>query len=832
MLEEWAPLTVVRGPQGYGKTVLVASWLERQPRGDVVGLWLSANQRLADPVQLWDAVRRGFADAGLAPSPHDEDRHLGPGDADEITLAIPSGARVVLVIDDFQHVRDQAVLRRLVGLLQANRSLHLCVCHRAWHPIQSLAAASLEVQVVTPGDLLLDVEEISRLAAAMGKRLAEGDAGRLLDSLGGWFAAVRLVFGAFNGTELPMVVAEEYMANTVLSEVDAPEAVDHLMRFALARRLDQELVRDLSDDANPEAFLEMIESAGLLERRLQGTNVALEFPAVLQRVLSNAYSERHPADSRAFHRRLAVWYLEHGEPLLALSHAVDGEHWTLMKAVWVRHGPTLQMLSSKLFRDTLNAVPENVLADHPGMLIDRLVANVAASDSDLDGRIATIRTYFEASTRVIQQRLEGLPPADMVYVGTGHLIGLRMLGRFDKADEFAEDLSRRLDGFAEMVQTPLDGVGWFYLQRGLTRTLIGDDRGAVQAYRQAWEYCSRIPTNWIPSNIAANLALSYVVRGDTRQGEHWLNRYRWFETSTQWAHFLVGIGAQVATGMLALDRLDPTSATPVLDRLGDGSTAVELWPFIVFFRAQYALHYGDPGSALADLDSAQRSHDPELSSKGAAIGLLTRARADLLMAAGHGIQAGNLLEGRGGALPMAGVPVARLKLLKGEDAAARSSAAHSFLTSEVSRRDRLDLLLIQAVAAFRMGDGGAAARLIGHALDAYRQTGILRSFLALPVAMRGDLLEASGQRLQAEERARLDSRAPIYPDRFERLELTKRERAVLAALERTGSRQEIADELYVSLNTVKTQLNGIYRKLKTATRTATLNKAYELGLLP
>jgi LuxR family maltose regulon positive regulatory protein len=54
----------------------------------------------------------------------------------------------------------------------------------------------------------------------------------------------------------------------------------------------------------------------------------------------------------------------------------------------------------------------------------------------------------------------------------------------------------------------------------------------------------------------------------------------------------------------------------------------------------------------------------------------------------------------------------------------------------------------------------------------------------------------------------------------------------LLSFERTASRKETAQQLYRSLNTVKTQLNSAYRKLGTSSREDALVKARALGLLP
>lgn len=62
-------------------------------------------------------------------------------------------------------------------------------------------------------------------------------------------------------------------------------------------------------------------------------------------------------------------------------------------------------------------------------------------------------------------------------------------------------------------------------------------------------------------------------------------------------------------------------------------------------------------------------------------------------------------------------------------------------------------------------------------------------------------------------------------------DLTRRERDVLGRLSSPLSVREIADVLYVSHNTVKTQVRSIYRKLGVASREDALARARELGLI-
>jgi len=68
-------------------------------------------------------------------------------------------------------------------------------------------------------------------------------------------------------------------------------------------------------------------------------------------------------------------------------------------------------------------------------------------------------------------------------------------------------------------------------------------------------------------------------------------------------------------------------------------------------------------------------------------------------------------------------------------------------------------------------------------------------------------------------------------NRLAKVELSRRERVVLAELAAHPGAREIADALVVSPNTVKSQLQSIYRKLGVSSRQSALTVARELGLL-
>jgi DNA-binding CsgD family transcriptional regulator len=67
---------------------------------------------------------------------------------------------------------------------------------------------------------------------------------------------------------------------------------------------------------------------------------------------------------------------------------------------------------------------------------------------------------------------------------------------------------------------------------------------------------------------------------------------------------------------------------------------------------------------------------------------------------------------------------------------------------------------------------------------------------------------------------------------LDRLGISKREHEVLEWMARGLSNQEIADKLFVSLNTIKTHTSNLFLKLEVSRRTQAIQKAKELRLIP
>ena len=171
-----------------------------------------------------------------------------------------------------------------------------------------------------------------------------------------------------------------------------------------------------------------------------------------------------------------------------------------------------------------------------------------------------------------------------------------------------------------------------------------------------------------------------------------------------------------------------------------------------------------------------------------------------------------------------------------EELRARAEASHH----------RTSLIKIQALAALVLAARGqteTALTELERSLDGAAQVGLRRTYVDLGPALVPLLRQLAARPAASPDRARLlralapetaDEQTPARQaasggSRPMTELLTEREADVLVGLIRRLSYQEIADELFISLNTVKSHAISIYRKLDVPNRRQALLKAHALG---
>ncbi|WP_241996857.1 LuxR C-terminal-related transcriptional regulator [Rhodococcus sp. SMB37] len=343
-----------------------------------------------------------------------------------------------------------------------------------------------------------------------------------------------------------------------------------------------------------------------------------------------------------------------------------------------------------------------------------------------------------------------------------------------------------------------------YLQMGITYLLADRPDDSTLMLRRARDAGAGMSVERV---AAGTLALIHAVRGAT------IDAQRWIETERQHLEYPEPVGAQaktpglVASALVALDRLAPDEAFGMLVEFGTPQEDEEFWAFALYASGQYALLAGLYADGLQYVESELQSF--ARLSTGISGQLLLAVRADLNLALGRADVAAGLV-GRS-ADPHTAAVRARICLLTGDFVGAETIVHQYGEDPHCPLRVSMELFVIGAAAACARGRRSEARRHIADAATRSRRTGALRPFTGLPPSMIKEVA-GLGIELPVDLKQMAAEFATFRPSR-QIVRLTPREREVLDALLSGGSIGTIAESQFVSLNTVKTQLRSLYRKL-------------------
>jgi LuxR family maltose regulon positive regulatory protein len=183
------------------------------------------------------------------------------------------------------------------------------------------------------------------------------------------------------------------------------------------------------------------------------------------------------------------------------------------------------------------------------------------------------------------------------------------------------------------------------------------------------------------------------------------------------------------------------------------------------------------------------------------------------------------------------VAEARLRLTAGDPSGAAQAVAGSEGAPCLHAVTAVERAALAAVAEDEADEPAGAARALERALDLAEASGHRWPFLEagrrMEALLRNQIRAGTAHRAMVGELLdAFEDRAPARGTVAPLLEpLSERERVILRYLPTTLSNREIAAELFVTINTVKTHLRSIYRKLDVARRREAVDRARDLRLL-
>lgn len=805
------PVTLVCGPPGAGKTTLLARALTAPAVAREV-TWLCLDERDNDTGRLLALLQTALAeDAAVVPQ-----RSLLPArDAlDELLGDLAGGERQhVLVLDDLHVLRAPAALALVDHLLHhAPPPLDIVLSSRADPPV-GLEDLRLDGRLgeIRNADLALRRDEAAALLALHEVVLDADDAGALWERTAGWAAGLRLAACALQKEPDPgRFVRSASRTAAVLSDYLLRELLVRqndrlqwfLLRTSVADRLTPELAALLSDDVDAAEHLAELERSGILVAD-HDDDRWYRYHALFGTLLRARLTRHDPDLAREMHGRAAQWCLDNDLPAAAEAHAQAAEDWDVLGelAAWRWVDAAAQGLD--VDGDLLPAdLDPSVVAATPGLAL------VAAADA--------CRRLNRDEAELFRRAFADL----LADPGTDAFGTERLVLDVAFGCTFGSD-ARSLAAATSLRDTAVVDPAAVDLRRlGTLREaeLLLDAGSLDQARTLLSELADRGDSCWITAEAASLLALLHAVEGRHAQAgplvDTVLDRTRGC-ASTQ-----AGTAARLASIVALVQRGELRSATETLttaDPVGRGpqSRLVRLTDHIV--RLGLAAVPGRPITVDTDV----------VGHPFAALALRAFGIVEVVTPAGRPVLVGGPGE--------AAVVDARSRLAAGE-AAHADQAIGIWLAAgpptTAHPRTLVEATTIAAIAAAARGDHPATRSRLGEMLELRAGTGVVAPLLqhgdrlgSLLQCHLSELGDRMGEALELLDRMRpASSRQLVEP-------LTDRELEVLVHLPTLMSNAEIAADLYLSVNTVKTHLKAVYRKLGVDGRRQAVVRGRELELI-
>ena len=863
-LDRLTPLTQVSAPPGTGRTTLLADWaLHRIERGDLV-LWVSAHAGLNDP----DAFAQHLVETARAVDPGTRAR--GRDVLAQLCAAHPA-SRVIVVIDDSEHLTDPALRDWLAGLCRDLPPLHLVGASDEVRPVHpDHLRTRLAISVLIGRDLMSTPEEAPALARAWGHELSHDEARDLVDATGGWLGVMRAVLDARPQGGIPSPADAARAVRRFRDSLPPSGSTAALLAAASAvavlGRTTEDVLAHLTlalpavwtgigaDAALPVA--EVLAESGLLlpadgetdgdcDRKevpgaVPGAGTIVVVPGALRRSLAHDFATAHAAEARLLHAETAAFLEDTGCPsdlIRSAHHARRAGDWTRLTALAARCGWWFGARYGAETVDAYGSVPDEAIRSRPVLAVTRALAHaLPAATIEPEPRSPMVqRVFARAGESPVQQALATADPDERVFLAVAAVNALRQRGDSAAALALSDELRPSMTRHWNEV-SPLNRA-FYYLQAGLSALDTGDLPRAVRRFTRAYGESSGVPSRFVACSAAGHIALILAFEGRHQAALHWAQRAEDGSADEPWIRRITHAPVQLAAAYAALDASDSARAADLLEQVGPLSGILEVWPLLLDAHARLALVRGTP---VATLDAIEHAADTHLAGRPAgalATALVTGARCTLLIANGELTRAKSLLDralepDADEEVPhlvrdLLADPLARLWSTAGRPERARHVVS-SALSRAPTRRQVLDLLVLDAAAAHALGETDDARRSIGRVVSMTDSAELAASLRVLEVDTRWELLDL----LEVSHREDpLHSLPGTYPARARLIELTEREASVLRDLAAGASVAEIARTDVLSVNTVKKQAVSLYRKLGADTRADALRTAYEQSLL-
>jgi LuxR family maltose regulon positive regulatory protein len=875
---EESRLTLVSAPAGFGKTTLLTEWLGATPGGDRSVAWLSLDPSDSDPSWFWTYVVAAFQRAVpgvgsaaleiIASSPLPTDLVL----TTLLNELAAAPGEVWLVLDDYHLIDNHDVREGMTFLLEhLPPHVHVVLSTRA-DPELPLSRWRVcgELVEIRAADLRFTSDEAAAyLNEATGLQLSAGDVEVLEERTEGWIAALQLAALSIQGRDdVDGFIArfagnDRYIVDYLVEEVLAhqPEPVrEFLLHTAVLDRLTGPLCEAVTGHDDGSHMLTTLQRANLFLVALDDQREWYRYHHLFADVLRARLLAEQPDLVPLLHQRASRWYEAHDLAEEAVRHALAARDFDRAAYLMELTVPAIRRNRQEaILLGWLNALPDETIRRSPVLSVFFGYMLMVSGDLDaFEPRLAdadrALAAVPDASAPPWAQteELRTLPATIALYRAS------LAQARGDVAGT-AEQARRALDLAGPGDHLARGGAAGFL---GLASWAQGDVSSALETFTQA------VASLHAAGNLVDELSSTVVL------ADMWLAAGR---PSTARRLYERALGVSEAHGEPVLRATpdlhvglseidyeggDLEAAKRHLERaaaLGEGAAMAESRYRWFVAMGRIADTEGDPQEAITLLDKAEQLYRPGFFPD---LRPIAAIKARVWITHGNLSQADDWARERGVSATDDAAYLSEfdhLTLVRLLIAQHRAHPDPGAIDQAVRLLDRLheaadtsgragsliEIRMMQALARDAQGHRPQALQTLVQAWSlAPEPDGYVRLFLdegAPMMELRRDaehqdltgdharrLLSLSGAR-DGEAAGAAGARQRLVPPSPE--PLTERELQVLRLLDSELSGPQIARELFVSQNTLRTHTKHIFTKLEVTTRRAAVRRARERGLI-
>lgn len=812
------PLTLVSAPAGFGKTILLFSW-------EALGSW-------AGPVRHVTVDTAGEQATASLQSVLDGLHLRGATRADE--------PAPVLVVDCGDLTLAPELWDSVDRLIRGDASARIVLLTRADPPLPlhryRLAGTVTEIRAA---DLAFTMEEADGLMRHENLELTPAELADLWDRTDGWPAGLTFAAMSLAGKADTARAIREFRGDvgnvaaflmTEVLQTQPPALRDFLLRTCVVDQLWPELAEALTGRFCDRRSLEFLSHGNAFTQPVGGTGDCYSYQSLFREFLRAQLLFERPALVPELHRTAAGWFAQNGQRLTAVRHAVTAGQWGDAARYLVDDFDFAQLLVGRQ-RQLVN----DLVADLPDDLEGADAAIVRSARALAEFDVDRCTAELSKARRSLD---EGLPPRTRA-----HELAITVLQAISaslRADvttaldaTLAAEAGLRVGSRAphpELTLLVAGCKGRVLLQRGdfpgaaeafADAIAIADEAGLHEALAGVLGMAALVEAAWGHLRLAGNLAAQATAPAESG------------------ARLDEPQAAIVARAWVSADQGELTAARDLVHRAGDAVPTFDarvLAALAALVRARVLRAGGDADLARAELRAAGNSYragtDDWLGQS------LVVDEAKILVAQHLPQEAIAVIEHSPGRDQVESILVLQRAAT---EAGVQGPALPSPLTQRAtSLETQIDTWLVQAAESIRAGESGRSDLHVERALRLAAPEHLRRPFSDAPPPLR-QLLQPTGDLMRRHAWLRApgpghDGAAdPSSRSRYElvvTVSLSSKEHEVLEYLAELLTTEEIASIMYVSVNTVRSHVRSILRKLSASRRNEAVRRAWELGLLP